>query len=288
MFKLNMLRKELDFNKNIGDIISVLKGVASSEFYRIKKSKKGLDEFLDYLHGFFRMIDISGMQHLFLEDSSLPHALLLITSDIGFLGKLNIAVVNTALEQSSEKDELIIVGKQGARYIDETSRNLTSFAGISDEVKYEEAEGLADFILKGIFSKKFCRTSIIYPHFISFAVWKIQVYQLFPCSFLFQASSKAKKKEAEDKIIIEPTLVKVIEYLVRIWIRYILYGIFWESKLSEWATRVIHLEGSSYEIKQMNKKLRSQYFRILHEISDKNIREIFVARQAMEKVTQFS
>jgi len=100
------------------------------------------------------MIDISGMQHLFLEDSSLPHALLLITSDIGFLGKLNIAVVNTALEQSSEKDELIIVGKQGARYIDETSRNLTSFAGISDEVKYEEAEGLADFILKGIFGQE--------------------------------------------------------------------------------------------------------------------------------------
>jgi len=61
-----------------------------------------------------------------------------------------------------------------------------------------------------------------------------------------------------------------------------------KAKLSEWATRVIHLEGSSYEIKQMNKKLRSQYFRILHEISDKNIREIFVARQAMEQVTQFS
>jgi len=52
MFKLNMLRKELVFNKDIGDIIGVLKGVASSEFYRIKKSKKDFDEFLDYLQGF--------------------------------------------------------------------------------------------------------------------------------------------------------------------------------------------------------------------------------------------
>ncbi len=284
MFKLNKLHKELDFNKNIGDIINVLKGVASSEFYRLQKAKKSFDEFLDYLQGFFRMIDISGTEHLFLEDSSLPQALLLITSDIGFLGKLNVSVVNTALAQSSENDKLIIVGKQGTRYVEEAGRDFTSFAGISDGVEYKEAEGLADFILKGILDKKFRRTTIVYPHFVSFAVWRIQTYQLLPCRFLFKASSEAGKKDEEDRIIIEPALAKVIEYLVRVWIKYILYGIFWESKLSEWATRVMHLEGSSHEIKQMNKKLHFQYFHLLHEISDKNIREIFAARLAMEKI----
>jgi len=284
MFKLNKLHKELDFNKNIGDIVNVLKGVASSEFYRLQQAKKSFDEFLDYLQGFFRMIDITEAEHLFLEDSSLPQALLLITSDIGFLGKLNVSVVNTALAQSSVNDKLIIVGKQGTRYVEETGRDFTSFAGISDNVEYQEAESLADFILKGIFDKRFRRTVIVYPHFVSFAVWRVQTYQLLPCRFLFKATKEAKRRDEEDKIIIEPKLAGVIEYLVRTWIKYILYGIFWESKLSEWATRVMHLEGSSHEIKQMNKKLRFQYFHLLHEISDKNIREIFAARLAMEKI----
>ncbi len=283
MFKLNMLRKELIFNQDIGDIINVLKGVASSEFYRLQKEKKSFDEFLDYLQRFFSMVDTTGLRHLLLDDSSLPQALVLITSDLGFLGKLNVSVVNTALEQSSKDDELIVVGKQGIRYIEESGRNFTAFEGITDEVEYKEADKLADCVLKGILDKKFCRTTIIYPHFISFAVWKVQTYQLFPCRFLFQAGTKSGQKHEEGSIIIEPTLAKIAERLIKIWINYTLYGIFWESKLSEWATRVMHLEGSTHEIKQMNKKLRSQYFRLIHEISDKNIREIFAARLALEQ-----
>ncbi len=282
MLQLNKLRNELDFNKDIGDIINVLKGVASSEYYRLFKAKMSFDEFLEYLQGFFKMINISGTNHVFLEESQLPNALLLITSDIGFLGKLNVSVVNTALEQSSASDEMIVVGRQGARYIEETGRKFTSFTGITDDVEYKEAERLADFILKGIFEKRFGRTLIIYPHFISFAVWKIQAYQLFPCKFLFQEKEK-KQGEEEEKIIVEPSLTSVMESLIRVWINYIIYGIFWESKLTEWATRVMHLEGSTHEIKQINKKLRSQYFRVVHEISDKNIREIFAARLAMEQ-----
>ncbi|MDP8297102.1 MAG: FoF1 ATP synthase subunit gamma [Candidatus Orphnella occulta] len=285
MFKLNQLRKELVFNKDIGDIINVLKGVASSEFYRLQKEKKSFDEFLKYMQGFFRMVDAAGTQHLLLDESSLPQAILLITSDIGFLGKLNISIVNAALEQSSKDDELIVVGKQGTRYIEETGRKFTSFDGVTDEVEYKEADNLADFILKGILGKKFCRTTIVYPHFISFAVWKVQTYQLFPCRFLFKTASKDAQKGEEDSIVIEPSVTKTVERLIRVWVNYIIYGIFWESKLSEWATRVMHLEGSSHEIKQMNKKIRSKYFRLIHEISDKNIREIFAARLAMEQAS---
>ena len=154
MFKLTKLRKERDFNKEIGGIVNVLKGVASSEFYRLQKARKGLDEFGDHLRDFLQMANIAGVRHPFLETSPLPQAVLLITSDTGFLGKLNISVVNSALEQCSGQDELIVVGRQGARYIEKTGRSFTAFAGISDEVNYKEAKDLADFIIKGFSSRK--------------------------------------------------------------------------------------------------------------------------------------
>ncbi len=290
MFQLTKLRKELRFNKEMGGIINVLEGVASAEFYRLQKTRKNLEETGDYLKDFFQMVNIAGARHVFLEESTRPPALLLITSDSGFLGKLNISVVNAALEECSGNEKLVVVGKQGARYIEETGKKYVAFSGISDEVDYKEAEKLSDYIVSGFLDKRFGRTVVVYPHFVSFSVWQVQIYQLLPCRFLFRESSKPEPRHfekgwaEEEGTILEPSLPEIIEYLAKIWINYMLYGIFWESKLSEWAARVTHLERSSTEIKQLDRKLHFQYFRLLHEISDKNIREIFASRLAVRRM----
>jgi len=302
MLQLTKLRKEIRFNKEIGGIVNVLKGVASSEFYRLQKARKSLDEFGEHLKNLIQMVDITGLHHPFIETSPLPKAILLITSDTGFLGKLNISIVNSALEQCSGDEKLIIVGKQGVRLVEETGpvgkvfsgkdsassqnsllSNATLLPGISDEVNYEEAEKLRDLIVRNFLDKKIGTMTIVSPHFVSFAVWEVQVYQLLPCRFLFpEASRRAGDSEREERAIVEPSLASITEYLVGAWINHMLYGIFWESKLSEWAARVMHLEGSSSEIKEMSKKLRLKYFHAVHEISDKNIREIFSSRSAMK------
>lgn len=291
MFKLTKLRKEMQLTEEMGGIINVLEGVASSEFYRLQKARKQLDEFGNYLRAFFGMVNISGFRHPFLEASSLSPAVLCITSDTGFLGKLNISVVNTSLEQCTEKGKMIIVGRQGVRLAEETGlKPLRSFPGISDEVNYKEVEELGNFIVDSFLGKKIGNVAVVYPHFVSFGIQDVRVYQMLPCRFLFREEVRPSEpqglrplEEEAEGTIVEPSLSKIVEYLVRIWVNYILYGIFWESKLSEWAARVIHLEGSSFEIKRISKRLRFQYFRLLHEISDKNIREIFSARLTMKE-----
>ncbi len=272
----------MQLTEEMAGIINVLKGVASSEFYRLQKARKGLDEFGDSLKTFFEMVNISDFHHPFLEKSSLPASIVSITSDAGFLGKLNISVINSALKQCGEEGKMIIVGRQGVRLAGETGgKVLHSFPGISDEVTYKEVEKLGNFIVDSFLGGEIGGAAVVYPHFVSFGIQNVQVYQLLPCRFLFR--QEEQKKEEEEQVIIEPKKSKVLEYLVKIWINYMLYGIFWESKLSEWAARVMHLEGSSFEIKRLAKSLRFQYFRLLHEISDKNIREIFSARLAMQK-----
>ncbi len=278
------LREELNFNKEISGIINVLKGVASSEFYRLQKARKTLDEFMERLQSLFRLLDVRQSQHLFLEQSSLPLAVLLITSDAGFLGKLNISIVNAALKQctsTSGNEKIVIIGNQGVRYLEESGKKFTSFPGITDEIDYEEAVRLADCVFQGVLNKEFSRTVIIHPRFVSFTSWTVHVYQLLPCRVLFQEGASVSANEDEEKTIIEPTEDKVLEYLVKTWLNYTIYGIFWESKLSEWSARTMHLEGSDQEIKRSDKKLRLKYFRALHEISDVNIREIFASRAAM-------
>jgi len=290
MAKLIKVREELQFNREMTGIINVLKGVAVSEFARLQRGRKRFDEFEAYLKNFFQIVDLGNLSHVFLEDSSIPANIVVITSDIGFLGKLNISIIAAVFEQYKQDDQLTVIGKQGGRYIEGMAKEFSYFPGVSDNISFGEVERLRDYVIKQVVEKKAGRTIIIYPHFVSFGIQEIQIFQLFPCRFLFSEKTKSKDNKdnevEEERVIIEPSLKRIVEYLIRVWTGYIIYTIFQESKLSEWAARVIHLEGSSDELKRQVKEARFRYFRALHENSDRNIREIFSSTMALGHARQ--
>jgi len=293
MFQKAKIRNDLQFNTLMESIIEVLKGVAATEYFHLQSRRKSFDEFEGYLRDLFQIVKIGGFQHPYLGASVPPSNIVLVTSDTGFLGELNVLVVNQALAQHRKNDFLTVVGREGSRYIEEQDVAHSSFPGIDDDISYSQVAKLRDHIIKEFWDKKLGGTIVIYPHFVSFAVQKIEQFQLFPCRFLFPQETKPQPPigqqagfleiDAEEEVIIDSPLKGIIECLVKIWIGQLIHLIFWESKLSEWAARVMHLERSSNEIRDQKKKLRLQYFRAMHELSDKSIREIFVSRLALEK-----
>jgi len=293
MIPLVVLRKDLAFNKVMESIIEVLKGVAATEYFHLQSKRRSFDDFEGYLRDLFAKVDVGGLKHPFLKAEPSAKNIILITSDSGFLGELNMAVVNYGLSQYQSGDLVTVVGKEGARYISEDEYKYTSFSGIDDEISYSGVMKLRDYIIKEFFSKNLSSTVIVYPHFVSFSVQKIEQFQLLPCRFLFPQESastglsevRPKFWEAgtDEKIILDSSLKTTVEYLVKIWIGQLINLIYWESKLSEWAARVMHLERSTNELRDQQKKMRLQYFRTMHERSDKNTREIFVSRMALIK-----
>lgn len=293
MIPLAVLRKDLAFNKVMESIIEVLKGVAATEYFHLQAKRKSFDEFDGHLRDLFGQVDVHNFKHPFLESPSASKNIVLITSDTGFLGELNMSVVNYGLEQYKSGDLLTVVGREGVRYIGEQGIKYSSFSGIDDSIAYSAVIKLRDYIVHEFFDKKLSSTVIIYPHFISFAVQKIEQFQLFPCRFLFPQESSLKHPgghkagflqiDPSEKVILDSSLKSIVEYLVKVWVGQLIHLIFWESKLSEWAARVMHLERSSNEIRDQQKKMRLQYFRTMHERSDKSTREIFVSRMALLK-----
>jgi ATP synthase F1 gamma subunit len=293
MIPLTILRKDLAFNKVMENIIEVLKGVAATEYFHLQGKRRSFDEFEGYLRDIFAQVDVGDFKHPFLAAEPAAKNIVLITSDAGFLGELNMAVVNYGMSQYRPGDLLTVVGKEGVRYLSEQESKYASFEGIDDDISYSGVIRLRDHIIKEFFARKLSSTLIVYPHFVSFSVQRIEQFQLFPCRFLFpqKADSAHSAPRApglwevadEEKTILDSTMKTTIEYMVRIWIGQLINLIFWESKLSEWAARVMHLERSSNEIRDQQKKMRLQYFRMMHERSDKSTREIFVSRMALMK-----
>lgn len=281
MIPLVKLREDLRFTKELQDMIEVLKGATASQFRSLQRKRKGFEQFKTRLEEFSSGLEVHKTAHPFLRERPLlPKAVVMITSDEGFLGSLNAIVVNAGLEQAAENDELIVLGERGARYLSETQGSAFTFLpGIGDDITYKRAVAVRDFLISKFLNKKVGSILVAFPRFLSLTVQRVEVARVLPCADIFGEKRGIKRYSLRrHEILLEPTEAKVIDYIVRASLMQRLYEMFWESKLSECAARIIHLEGSHEEIFEANKRLVYEYFKRFHEKSDKNIREIFASR----------
>jgi F0F1-type ATP synthase gamma subunit len=89
---------------------------------------------------------------------------------------------------------------------------------------------------------------------------------------------RTQSAQAVREFIIEPSLAHVQRRVAGLLLEYRLYQIFWSSKLAEYSARIMHLEGSSRELTRISARHRLEYFKYIHSLSDKTIREIVASR----------
>jgi ATP synthase F1 gamma subunit len=281
MLTIKQLKKDIQFNHEVSSLIDVLKGIASAQFRHMQARRERFLRFSRVLTDFFKMVDLLKADHAFLkENSSLPAAIIGISSDEGFIGDLNKQIFNRILELCSLTDEIIILGERGKHFLEELGRSFLYFPGVNEDIDYAQAEDLRDYLVSQYLQKRrWSKVLIVYPEFISFAAQEVNLRQLLPYKREMNNSllDVATFNPLAD-ILVEPSEEGIIDYLIRVWLSEEIHNIFWNSKLSEWAARVIHLESSSQELKRKSAQLAFSYFRALHEVSDKNIREIFASR----------
>lgn len=272
------LKKEILFNREMTDLIDILKKTAVSQFQSLLNRRKNLtaqERYLNLLEGFFKQIDFSRGRHPLFKGA--PHNIMvvLVTSDMGFLGGLNSDILETARKTVTRKDipKWFVVGDKGRDYLVEINKDFAFMEGITDEIAPVEADRIAQYIFVTAIREKISRVVMVYPKFFSFAHQEIDTFQLLP-------PPQRPDKGDFGRVLYEPFEDKVIDYLIRKWLTHRIYDILMNSKLSEFAARANHLEGSTRELQDMKKAIEFQYFRTKHEITDRTIRDIFGGRLA--------
>lgn len=275
MNTLIRLKQDLRQSQDLGDIIDVLKSTALIQFRLFQAKDKPNNQFNKELEACFDLLVSGFSRHpYFLDQKDLPSALVVLTSDEGFLGELNTLLVNTCLDQrGSLDDELIVIGERGVRYLEDAKERFTSFPGIPNDINFEAIDKLRTYLLKGFRQRRFGRITVIYPHFVSLTLQKVSRMQLLP--YLSQAEQVSTKLK---DTLIEPSADRVLEALVKLWLGAKILEIFWSTKQSEFAARIMHLEGSTQELSFLNRKLAFDYFRQVHALNDKTIREISASK----------
>jgi ATP synthase F1 gamma subunit len=266
------LKQDMEFNRSLSSLIEVLKNIAVSQYRSLEQKIKLYKDFLLVVEEFFELLDIENLNHPFLKPTNNTQLILAITSDTGLLGGLNMQVINLALLESEKGSaKLVIVGEKGKYYAQDLGVVFTFFKGIEEESRFAQALQMRDYLLKRFLEEKMGYLKVIYPKPVSFTVQKVEIESFLPFSV-------PQKEQVKTEVILESHPYRIVEYLVYLWFGQKLYEIFSLSKLAEYAARFVHLEESTQKLKEQDLKLRLEYFKLRHELIDRNMRELFSAR----------
>jgi len=285
MTTISEAKEDLQFNEELTDLLEVMKNIAVFEFRALQRKRERFTEFSQAMEGFFKMIDLGQAPHFFITPKSQKLAVVMITSNEGFMGGLNREVINKAVFLEGAKEaELLIVGQRGTRYLMEMEKEYVEFKGaVNAEERYSLALELKDYIVKGAREGRFGKVFISYPRPISFMVQSVEAMKVLPIK-ITSGTSHHSNDRADKDVIIESPLEGIVEYMVEEKILKLLIDLLEDSKLSEFAARAIHLERSNQQLVEEKKGLKLKYFRARHEAIDKNTRELFSAQIIRRKV----
>ncbi|MCK5082892.1 MAG: F0F1 ATP synthase subunit gamma [Candidatus Omnitrophica bacterium] len=281
MKTVQWLKEELELNGDLTELMDVLKGIAVSEFWALSKKMGRFTRFMKAFEGFFQMMDFSASEHPFTKEHG-SLGIIMVTSNEGFMGGLNSRVINTALAyRGADEAELMIVGEQGAAYLESLGRRFVDFPGVVTGECYEAALRLRDYITEKGRAGKFGKLILFYPKPLSFMVQRVEELTILPCVKLFEGNPVEIKKKVVP--IVESSVDDIIEHLVKTWIVQKLFEVFEDSKLAEFSARTVHLEESYQVLLEQGKGVRYQYFRGRHELVDAGMRDIYSAQIVRKK-----
>ena len=279
---LSKVKGDLEFNRGLTSLIDVLKNIAVAQFRTLERKLKSFEELVSSVESFFEFLDIAKVSHPFLSPRTKRQIVVAVTSDTGLLGGLNMKVVNTAIEELNKiPGKLIVIGERGRLRAQELNIPATSFSGIGmeEEERYSQAAQLRDYIVDNFFKEPTGYVKVVYPRPISLTVQRVDTVSFLPYA---PAKKYSFAEEGIIDIITESRRGDIAEYLIYIWMGERLFEIFGLSRLAEFGARFVHLQESSQKLSDLSKKLRLEYFRISHELIDRNMRDLFAARLLYE------
>ena len=298
--QVNEVRKELHFNTELLILIETLKNVAGAQYHLMEREKrKRFARFMRSFADFFRVVHLADLDDPLVRAATDTLGVVVVTSDAGFMGGLNTAVLEAALaaggESANGQSNYLVIGEKGANFFRDAGIPFKFFQGASNETRYERAVEIRDCVVKEVLERRMGKVVVVYPRPLSFTRQVVETTVLLPCATLFEASATADGEDAkeilgEKRVVVESMPSAMVEHLAGVWITANLFEILEDSKLSEFAARAMHLEGSLQKLQEEGKKLKYRFFRAAHEYVDKGMRESFTSKklrdtQKAEKVS---
>lgn len=258
-------------------ITKAMQLVASS---KLKKQKTYMEENKEYAFYLKETIadilaSLENSNHAYLTPKEGNVITLVFTSDMGLCGGYNANVLRM-LESECSMDDIIVLGSRGANWI--STRN---FHVIHEEVNledecYNELTAIADMMLQKYRDNEIAGIRILYTKFVNSVTFHPTIETLLP----IQKVERENKQSALTEF--EPAGDKILDTLVPMYVRSLLYSYFLETKTSEQASRRMAMESATDNAEEIKETLELQYNQARQAAITQEITEIVGGVNALE------
>lgn len=261
-------------------ITKAMQLVAASKLKRQREIMEQNREYAFYLKETMSQIlsSIKYSQHPYLKTPMSGHSLTVIfTSDMGLCGGYNANVYRKVLQEFSSDDEIIMIGSRG----DSWSRHQehlnvsASFLDIEDD-GYAKLASIADEALKRFIDGEINEIRVLYTHFKNAVTFVPEVVTLLPVASLDQEAKESRET------IFEPAGDSILDTMVPMYIRSLVYSYFLETKTSEQASRRTAMETATDNADELVESLELQFNQARQAAITQEITEIVSGANALE------
>jgi len=216
---------------------------------------------------------------LLLSNNSNSEIIIILSSDRGLAGGLNINVFREILRSDIKNAKYITVGKKARDFAAKTNSDLVASFGSEEFTPIELSRKLNKMAQDAFLSKVVSQVRIIYPHFESVIKQNPKWVQLLPIPSLEESLKEVIIKE---EFLFEPDPKQILDVILKHHILTEIYQTLVEAKASEHSARMVAMKNATDAAEDLVSDLTLTYNQARQEAITKELLDIVTAQKAVQ------
>lgn len=262
-------------------ITNAMQLVASAKLNKIKARMEANREYAESLHELLSMVLAAaekGHQKM-KEDPSKPSFVFVITSDMGLCGAYNANLYKKLLKDFRDTDYLVMIGSHGLSWAKARGIKVwESLIDLNEDDAYEKLASETDRAIKLLEEGKIGAIKVLYTHYKNTLTFEPTMETLLPPKEPEIQDDRKKMKAVTE---FEPNQEEMLDQLIPMITKSVLYSRFMESKTSEQASRRMAMESATDNAEELLNKLNLEYNRARQSAITQEITEIVGGANAL-------
>ena len=284
MGKASKVKTEVMEVRELVDLIQVLKDVADMKYHALSTQRSRFNRFSESFTDFFGLVSFWHVRHPLVNNNNPKTAIVVISTERGFVGDLNSRVSARAVEEIEKNPDsaLVVVGKKGVSKLESMGYKMAkTWEEIEERGFYEVSVEIKDYLVKEVMEGRLGRVVVVYPWPKDYTVIKPRAVKLLPCEDLLP--QQAQNIEKFSRVIEESDPIDMIGYLSDLWLSAKIYEIFYDTNLAAASAQTQQLENSLGKMRKERDVVKLKYRKAKRGDIDKSLREVFSAKMMAAK-----
>lgn len=273
------LHDDMMFVAEFGMLLDVMQQAALSQLRRLDEAQGQQSLLSGRLRSeLWRGLPLSAAAHPLVAGGATGNALIVMTSDQGFVGPLYASVMREAQRHADPDTRWFFIGQRGARLHAPTMRIEQVMPMPDAEASGALVRELAATVVARYLHAGWRDVWVAAPRYYSPTRQGIWAERLLPLPM-----HRTSAAPADEAVTLEPSVDRALAASAAVWVAAVLSECLWSGRRAECAARALHLDSARQELSKHNVALRLERFKAMHERLDVMVRETSVVQRQLAR-----